>query len=245
MIFQSLLSLRGFKLSVRERIMTDQLVARMEKLEKQNRNMKVALSVVCLCVGSLVTMGQTLPKRTGNSPDRIEAREIVLIDGARRARLTPNSLVFSSKSGYEAERTTITASGISLGGRYAAELKPTGLICSRDGVPRFDLSVGEIGAAVAFKNGSGLLGTMLDETTILLINNSGMLSMRPEHVFMQKGEADALLAPSSLRIRDADKHQAIVGQPDPADLRKAETQTRSAASLTLLGKDDAVVWQAP
>ena len=79
------------------------------------------------------------------------------------------------------------------------------MICSRDGVPRYDLVVREIGASIAFKNGSGLMGSMLDETTMVIINDVGTLSMQPEHIFLQKGESDALLAAGSLKIRDTDK----------------------------------------
>jgi hypothetical protein len=185
--------------------MTDQLLARIEKLESQNRKMKIAMSALCLCLGALLTMGQTLPKKTESSMDRLEVREIVLSDGATNAKLTPASLVFNAKSGPAADKATITASGMIVGGRYSTELKPTGLACTRDGVLRFDLHVGEIGAQVAIKNGSSLLGTMLDENTIVLINNTGMLSMRPEHLFLQKGESDALLSPIALKIRDAEK----------------------------------------
>jgi hypothetical protein len=225
--------------------MTDQLLARIEKLERQNKRMRVIVSALCLCLGALLTMGQILPQKTENSVERIEAREIVLSDGVTNAKLTPNSLTFSSKSGYEAEKSTITASSISLGGRYATEIRPEGLICSRDGVPRFDLSVREIGASIAFKDGSGLMGTMLDETTMVLINNGGMLSMRPEHIFLQKGEADTLLAASSLRIRDAEKYNAILGQADLIAPKTGDAHARSAASLTLLGKNDTVIWHAP
>jgi hypothetical protein len=245
MVFQLQLALYLRKPYTQEGIMTDQLLARIEKLERQNKKMKVAMLALCLCLGALLTMGQTLPQKTANSMERIEAREIVLSDGAMNARLTPNSLIFSSKSGYEAEKATITASSISLGGRYAMEIRPEGLICSRDGVPRFDLSVREIGASIAFKNGFGLMGTMLDESTMVLINNDGMLSMRPEHIFIQKGEADALLAPNSLRIRDTDKYKAILGQAGRIAAKKGDAHARSAASLTLLSKDDTVVWQAP
>jgi hypothetical protein len=225
--------------------MTDQLLARIEKLERQNKRMRVIMLGLCLCLGALLTMAQILPKKTENSMERIEAREIVLSDGVTNAKLTPNSLIFNSKSGNEAEKATITASSISLGGRYATEIKPEGMICSRDGVPRFDLSVREIGASIAFKNGSGLMGTMLDETTMVLIDNGGMLSMRPEQIFLQKGEADALLAASSLRIRDTDKYKAILGQADLRTSKTGDAHARSAASLTLLGKNDTVVWQAP
>jgi hypothetical protein len=230
---------------VQEDIMTDQLLARIEKLERQNRRMRMAMSALFLCLVTLLTMGQSLPQKTQNIMDRIEAREIVLNDGVMSAKLTPNSLTFSGKSGSAAEKATITASAISLGGRYATEIKPEGMICSRDGVPRFDLSVREIGASIAFKNGSGLMGSMLDETTMVIMNNDGMLSMRPEQIFLQKGDADALLAPSSLTIRDTDKHKAILGQADPITPKTGDTHARSAASLTLLGKDNAVVWQAP
>lgn len=225
--------------------MTDQLLARIEKLERQNKRSRVIMTGLCLCLGALLTMGQMLPKKTENNRDRIEAREIVLSDGVTNAKLTPNSLIFSSKSGNEAEKATITASSISLGGRYATEIRPEGMICSRDGVPRFDLSVREIGASIAFKNGAGLMGTMLDETTMVLIDNDGMLSMRPENIFLQKGEADALLAASSLRIRDKDKYKAILGQADRITSKTGDAHAQSAASLTLLGRNDTVIWQAP
>jgi hypothetical protein len=225
--------------------MTDQLLERIEKLERQNKRMRVILSGLCLCLGALLTMGQILPKKTESSMERIEAREIVLNDGVMSAKLTPNSLIFSDKSGNAAEKATITASKISLGGRYATEIKPEGIECSRDGVPRFDLSVREIGASIAFKNGSGLMGSMLDETTMVLMDSDGMLSMRPEHIFLQKGEADALLAPNSLRIRDADKYKAVPGRTDLPASKTGQAHARPAASLALLGKDDTVVWQAP
>jgi hypothetical protein len=231
---------------MRESIMTDQLLKRIENLERQNKRMRVILSGLCLCLGALLTMGHILPQKTGSSIDRIEVREIVLSDGVMSAKLTPGSLVFSAKSGREAEKATVTASEISLGGRYATVIRPEGMICSRDGVPRFDLVVREIGASIAFKDGTGLMGSMLDESIMVLMNDRGMLSMRPEHIFLQKGEADTLLTPSSLKIRDAEKYKAIIGHVDHGNASgKGDAHARSAASLTLLGKDDAVVWQAP
>jgi hypothetical protein len=225
--------------------MTDQLLARIEKLERQNKRMRVIMSGLFLCLAALLTIGQVYPQKTGNSMERIEAREIILSDGTTNAKLTPASLIFSSKSGNEAEKAAITASSISLGGRYATEIRPEGMICSMDSVPRFDLSVREIGASIAFKNGSGLMGTMLDETTMVLMNNGGMLSLRPEHIFLQEGESDALLAASSLRIRDTAKNKAILGQADRKASKTGAVPVRSAASLTLLGKNDNVIWQAP
>jgi hypothetical protein len=230
---------------VQERIMTDQLLARIETLERQNKRMSVAMSGLCLCLGSLFTMGLILPQKSENKLERLEAREIVLSDGVMSAKLTPNSLVFSDKSGNAAEKATITASRISLGGRYSTEINPEGIISSRDGVPRFDLSVREIGASIAFKNESGLMGSMLDETTMVLMNSDGMLSMRPEQIFIQKGDADAFLAPSSLTIRDADKYKAVLGQPHRTTPKTSKAHARSAAALTLLSKDDTVLWQAP
>jgi hypothetical protein len=225
--------------------MTDKLLARIETLERQNRRMRAAMSGLCLCLGTLLTMGLILPQKRENRLERMEAREIVLSDGVMSAKLTPGSLVFSEKSGSAAEKATITASSISLGGRYATEIRPEGLICSRDGVPRFDLAVREIGASIAFKNATGLMGSMLDETTMVLMNSDAMLSMRPEHVFLQKGEADAFLTPSLLRISDTDRYKAVLGRPDRAVPKTSKAHARSAASLTLLGKDDTVVWQTP
>ena len=187
--------------------MTDQLLKRIENLERQNKRMKIVMSGLCLCLGGLLTMGYVLPQKAESRTERIEAREIVLSDGAMSAKLTPGSLVFSAKSGREAEKATFAASEISLGGRFSTVIRPEGMICSRDGVPRYDLVVREIGASIAFRDGAGLMGSMLDESTMVLMNDRGMLSMRPEHLFLQKGNADTLLTSSVLKIRDEDKHK--------------------------------------
>jgi len=223
--------------------MTDQLLQRVERLESQNRKMKTAIVALSLCLLALLTMAQTSSRKSENGKGRIEAREIVLVDGTARAKLTADSLVFSGPS--EAEKTTVSASGVSMSGRYAAEITRTGLIFSREGMPRFDISVGEIGAALAFKNASGLTGTMADESTLVLMNNVGVLSMRPEHLFLQKGEAEAFLTPSSLKLRDTDRFKAILGNADQSKSKTGDKPGRSAASVTLVGKDDAVLWQAP
>ncbi len=226
--------------------MTDQLLQRIENLERQNRWMRVMVSGLCLCLGGFLTMGYVLPQKTESRMERIEAREIVLSDGDMSAKLTPRSLTFSAKSGREAEKATIAASEFSLGGRYSTVIRPEGIICSRDSVPRFDLAVREIGASIAFRNGAGLMGSMLDESIMVLMDDRSMLSMRPEHIFLQKGEADTLLTSSSMKIRDADKFKAILGHTDHGKTSgKSKGLPRSAASLTLLGKDDTVVWQAP
>ena len=61
--------------------MTDQLLKRIENLERQNKRMRVILSGLCLCLGGLLTMGYVLPQKTESRMERIEAREIVLSDG--------------------------------------------------------------------------------------------------------------------------------------------------------------------
>ena len=226
--------------------MKDQLLARIEKLERQNKRMRIALSGFCLCLGALFTMGLILPQKPEKLLDRLEVREIVLKNGVMSATLTPQSLTFSAKSGREAEKATIAASEFSLGGRYSTAIRPEGMICSRDGVPRFDLVVREIGASIAFKNAAGLMGSMLDESSMALMNDKSMLSMRPEHIFLQKGESDTLLTSNALKIRDEDKYKAILGHADREKTSgRGEARARSAASLMLLGKDDSVVWQAP
>ena len=185
--------------------MTDKLLIRIEKLEKQNKRIKGILLGLCLCLAALLTMGLGLPQKNESRMERIEAQEIVLSDGTMNAKLTPGSIIFSDESGRETEKATISASEMSLGGRYSTVIRPEGMICSRDGVPRYDLVVREIGASIAFKNEAGLMGSMLDESILVLMDDRGMLSMRPEHVFLQKGEADALLTTGSLKIRDPEK----------------------------------------
>lgn len=94
---------------VREGIMADSLLERIERLEKQNRRMKAAMSALCLCLGALLVMGQTIPRKTECGRQHIETSETVLNDGGMKARLTPDSLVFGCMSGREVEKTTITA----------------------------------------------------------------------------------------------------------------------------------------
>jgi hypothetical protein len=231
---------------VQESIMTDQLLARIENLERQNKRMRLTVLTLGLGLGALLTMGNVLPQRTDSRMERIEAREIILTDGDMSAKLTPQSLTFSAKSGREAEKATIAASEFSLGGRYSTVIRPEGMICSRDGVPRYDLVVREIGASIAFKNGSGLMGSMLDESSLAMMNDKAILSMHPEQVFLQKGDADTLLTSTSLKIRDEQKYRAILGHADHGKTSGREkARAESAASLTLLGKDDTVIWQAP
>jgi hypothetical protein len=190
-----------------ESVMTDQLLERIEKLERQNKRMRRGLCGLCLSLGALLTIGYILPQKGESGTERIEAREILLKDGDMSAILTPQSLTFSAKSGRQAEKATLAASEFSLGGRFSTVIRPEGMICSRDGVPRYDLVVREIGASIAFKNGAGLMGSMLDESSLAMMNDSSMLSMHPEHIFMQKGNSDTLLTSSSLKTRDQEKRK--------------------------------------
>jgi hypothetical protein len=214
--------------------MTDQLLERIENLERQNKRMRMIMLGLCLCLGALLTMGYVLPQKSENRMERIEAREIVLSDGDMSAKLTPRSLTFNAKSGREAEKATIAASEFSLGGRYSTVIRPEGMICSRDGVPRYDLVVREIGASIAFKNGAGLMGSMLDESSLVLMNDRSMLSMHPDHIFLQKGESDTLLTASSLKIRDQEKQKDIAGHAKTSG--KGEAQGRKAVDAEASGR---------
>jgi hypothetical protein len=181
------------------------LIIRIENLERQNKRMQVMIIALCLCLAGILTTGYVLPQKNESGSNKIEAREIILNDGTMSARLTPQSLTFSAKSGRETEKATIAASEFSLGGRYSTVIRPEGMICSRDSVPRFDLVVREIGASIAFKNGTGLMGSMLDESSMAIMNDRSMLSMRPEHIFLQKGEGETLLTSSSLKRKEESK----------------------------------------
>lgn len=185
--------------------MTDPLLKRIENLERQNKQMRMIVSGLCLCLAGFLTMGYVSPQKNESRMDRIQTREIILSDGDMNARLTPQSLTFSAKSGREAEKATLAASEFALGGRYSTAIRPEGMICSRDGVPRYDLVVREIGASIAFKNASGLMGSMLDESSMAMMNEKSMLSMRPEHIFLQKGESETLLTSSDMKTKEENK----------------------------------------
>jgi hypothetical protein len=89
------------------------------------------------------------------------------------------------------------------------------------------------------------MGTMLDETTMVLKSSDGIVSIRPEHIFLQKDESDTFLSSGSLTIRGEDKQKAILGRAGPLTTPKGGAHPGSAASLVLLDTTDSVVWQAP
>ena len=68
--------------------MTDQLLARIEKLERQNKRMKAIMSGLCLFLGALLTMGQMPSQKTENSMER-HSRQTV---GIRNRTVHPRRL---------------------------------------------------------------------------------------------------------------------------------------------------------
>jgi hypothetical protein len=137
-----------------------ELFSRVEKLEKQNRLMRMAMLVLCVFLAMLFTMAQTLPKKNDNyfkimEAETITAQEIILqnAEQATTVRITPGMLTFRNAPAKEG--IAISASGISLSGKYVAGITSAGLKISSNGVSRLDFSMGESGSSLLLfgKNG--------------------------------------------------------------------------------------------
>jgi hypothetical protein len=205
---------------------------RLEKLERQNRRMKLAGLGAVVIAGAFVLMGQASGPRT---PPEVRAKSFVLVDanGETRARL------YMSASGKGPELDLLDAKGnprVVLGANsegpwlalYDANGKPRAwLIVTSDG-PRLDLTSAD------GKSSAGLVAS--SDGPGLDLNGAD-------------GKSSAwLLALSDgpiLDLNDASGFETDIGVTGLVTPATGETHKTSAASIVLFGKDRKVLWSAP
>jgi hypothetical protein len=196
-----------------------EIIARLENVEKQNRNLKRGGMVAALLVAMMFVMGQARSNKT------IEAEEFVLkgADGKMWAALQLN----------EVEPTEI--GGAKLPGGPAPSLVFYG-------------SKGEtralLGATPSF---SRLLLYDFAETPRVTLGNLGR-NLPTLQLDSDGGNTAQLLVSQDgpyLNMVDKEGFESTVGSSSNVTVKTGETHRRSAASVVLIGKDKKVLWSAP
>jgi hypothetical protein len=201
---------------------------RLEKLERQNRRMKLAGLGAMVIAGAFVLMGQASGPRT---PPEVRAKSFVLVDanGETRARL------YMSASGKGPELDLLDAKG-----NERLTLDGPGLtLYDVNGKLRAVLAAGSNGTALQLDDANGKvrahLGVLSDEPGLDLNGADGKSSAW-------------LLALSDgpiLDLNDASGFETDIGVTGLVTPATGETHKTSAASIVLFGKDRKVLWSAP
>jgi hypothetical protein len=218
----------------------NKVVARLEKVEKENRRMKRAALAFLLVGVSVAVMGQTRPAvRT------LEAQSYVLQDasGTKRAELVLEtgapgeepSPVLRFLDGKGSEALSLSSTRLELAGK--SDLGPDIILDDAKGTPRVDLGLehnlpfvllndekGIIRVDMGLERGEPALVINDDKATPLV--GFGLSGGRP-----------------SISVNGSDGFRAMIGsQPLVAN---GQPYWTSAATLVLYSSDGRVIWSAP
>jgi hypothetical protein len=203
---------------------------RLEKLERQNRRMKLAGLGAVVIAGAFVLMGQASGPRT---PPEVRAKSFVLMDanGETRARLYMSAkapmLELFDANGKPRAGLGVTSDGPELD-LYDAK-----------GNPRAEMDAFSDGPGLDLADANGKVRAQL------AVNSDGpILDLNGAD-----GKSSAwLIVPSDgpwLQLNDANGFETDIGVTDLVTPATGETHKTSAASIVLLGKDRKVLWSAP
>lgn len=202
-----------------------ELLRRVERLEKQNNRWRAAGILLCLIACGLATMAQKTAKKA--SPRTVEAGAVVIKDekGAARIRVTPKGIEFLGADGKFAGaiREDITI----LNEIKAAELT----VFDTGGKDRIRLALNGERPLIQMMNENGAVRTAMGQEAIVLLGNT-------------QDEYNSMTF-DRITIRDAAASNATVGVTEMVDKTSGQRTKTSAGTITLFGKDGRVVWQAP
>jgi hypothetical protein len=240
----------------------ESLAARVEKLERQNRWFKRAALALLLLPATLLVMGQARPTRT------LEAQAFVLTDanGIKRADLTvptdvPVLRFFNSAGGVTAD---LGPNGYSIFGAgtatYTGDKGPVKISIAR-------LALGPAGLFFSDEHGKTIIELgglakpdlsappsprleLFDSDERARVDLSAQSDFGPAiRLYDEAGNTRAGLGLTSdgpyVRLSDSDGFSAQMGSTDLVTPNTGERHKTSAASLTLFGKDNTVLWSAP
>jgi hypothetical protein len=197
------------------------LLARLQKLEGENRNMKRFGALVVVAIAVLILTGQAGKNRA------LDADSLTIRDSNGRIRLE-----------------------LRAGDDGAPNLRMFG---GTDKNPSVVLSSNQEKSQLAFFYGgfskpSMNLSSYQDGPGLMLINPAGgfiMLSSSGPSFLLGGTGGGTSIRPASVNIFDDDKFNGFLGRTDTVNPKTGATVQTSAASLTLVGKDGKVIWQAP
>jgi len=219
----------------------NKVIARLEKVEKENRRMK-RVGLACLLVGaSVAVMGQTRP------PVRnIEAQSYVLQDasGTKRAELVLESgapgeepspvLRFLDRKGSEA--LSLSPTRLELAGK--SDLGPDIILDDAKGTPRVDLGLEHNLPFVLLNDDKGIIRVDMGlerGDPALVINDDKATPLVGFGLSQGK---------PSISVNGHDGYRTTIGSQPLIGVTGA-TYWSSAATLVLYSSDGKVIWSAP
>jgi hypothetical protein len=213
------------------------LIARIEKLERQNRRFKRGGLAILLAAATLIGMGQGRPTRS------LEAEQFILKDAQGRPRLVIGTPSISGAAvglapdepaiwlDRDKSHAVLTSDGLGFSNE-----KGTARLDSTDSGPTlrfFNYKMADTLylSPLRFEmNGESNLGPniFLDDAGGFPRVSLGLIRNRP-----------------SIIVNDAQGFSTQMGSIDLETIRTGEKHNTSAASIALLGKDGKVLWSAP
>lgn len=213
------------------------ILARLERVEGQNRRLKQLLLITLLLIGAVFLMGQTRSNRI------VEAEKFVLKDakGKERAKLEMDgdkpTLSLLSDEAY----LSLAA------GKYSVLTLCDSPYCKRE----VQVVVSHEVEGLTFYEGGdwpGSKGDFSPQRTGLRAGVGVVNGVPGFDLFGKAGESASLTLDSvgpHLVLTDAQGFNTTIGGAELETPRIGETHKTSAASIVLFGKDQKVLWSAP
>ncbi len=211
----------------------DTLTQRLDRLERENRRLKLAGVILLLALAAVGAMGQMIPRAV---PKVVEAERFVLRDTRGKILAT---------LGTEASGTSLSV--------YDQNGKPrAGLSVIADGAPvlvLFDQNGKDRAGLVLGADGTPALA-LLDQNGKRRAVLSTLVDGRPGLLLADQNEKGRLLlgvdtSGPSLVLRDENQNRAMLGHAALEGKTAGTVEQRPASSLVLFDKDGTVIWKAP
>lgn len=218
------------------------VIARLEKVEKENRRMKRA-GLACLLVGAcLVVMGQARPAAT-----TVQAQSFILQDasGTKRAELlleagapgSEPSPVLRFLDGKGGEALSLSPTRLELAGK--SDLGPDILLDDAKGTPRVDLGLEH-----------NLPFVILNDEKGIVREDMGLERGDPAFVINDEKAAPRVgfglsNGRPSVTVIDAQGYTSVLGSTPLVTAATGAQHETTGASLVLFGSDGTLLWSAP
>ena len=202
-----------------------ELLRRIERLEKQNHKLRLIGVLISLLLCALMTMAQKSSKKVNYRA--IEASAITLRDekGAARIKVLPKGIEFYDTEGKFAG--AIRENVAILNDIKAAQYT----VFDPKGRDRIRLAMNGERPSMQMLNEEGTVRTAVGQEAIVLLGNT-------------KDEYNSIMS-DRVSIRDAAGSTTTVGVTETVNKNSGILTKTSVAKITLFGKDGKVIWQAP
>lgn len=204
-----------------------ELLRRIERLEKQNCRLKAIGIIVCMLICAVITMAQKSGRKAPPPPKSLEAGSITVKDerGAARIKISPKGIEFFDPEGKFAGaiREDVTILNEIKASQYT--------VFDPGGRDRIRLAMNGERPSIQMLNEKGAVRSAVGQEAIALFGNT-------------KDQYNSMTSDSA-SIRDTDGSTATVGVTETVNIKSGLLTKTSVAKITLFGKDGKVVWQAP